>query len=136
LQTCFLARHPGKESRRALPATAADFSIGTQGTRSGSMPTHVLACTVSETGGYCYIARLAPVASPRGLLSFTLCTTWRAAKAPHEERRVLQLHLDAEGLGRLRALLDEGAALALRDIVLPRADGEARDGHAPRADRG
>lgn len=75
------------------------------------MPTHVLACTVSETGGFRYIARLAPVASPRGTLSFTLWTTWRDAKAPEAERRVVQLDLDAEALGRLRALLDEGAAL-------------------------
>lgn len=99
------------------------------------MPTHVLACTVSETGGFRYVARLAPVASPRGLLSLTLWTTWRDAKAPHEERRVLQLDLDAEGLGRLRAMLDDGAALALRDLVPPRADGEARDGPAAEGDR-
>ena len=86
------------------------------------MPTHVLACTVSETGGFRCIARLAPVASPRGTLSFTLWTTWRDAKDPHAERRVVQLDLDAEALARLRALLDEGAS---RIDARPAADGRA-----------
>lgn len=101
------------------------------------MPAHVLARTVSETDGYRCIARLAPVASPSGTLSFTLWTTWRDAKAPDAERRVVQLDLDAEALDRLRALLDEGAALvAPRDATRPRAGDEAHDDDAPEADRG
>jgi hypothetical protein len=101
------------------------------------MPTQVLARTVSETDGYRYIARLAAVASPRGTLSFTLWTTWRDAKAPDAERRVVQLDLDAEALARLRALLDEGAPLlAPRDSAGPPAGQRARDDDAPEADRG
>lgn len=101
------------------------------------MPTHVLARTVSETDGYRYIARLAPVASPRGTLSFTLWTTWRDAKSPDAERRVVQLDLDTEALERLRALLDEGAALvAPHDAAGPRAGDQAHDDDATQADHG
>lgn len=96
------------------------------------MPTHIPACTVSETGGFRYIARLAPVASPRGTLSFTLSTTWRDAKDPDAERRVLQLDLDADALDRLRALLDEGASLvdasSAADALVTAGRDEARHG--------
>jgi hypothetical protein len=89
------------------------------------MPEHVLACTVSETGGFRYFARLAPVASPAGVLSFTLWTTWRDAKDPDAERRVVQLHLDADALERLRGLLDAGAS---RLQARPRTDAGAPGG--------
>lgn len=75
------------------------------------MPTHVLACTVSETGGFRYIARLAPVASPRGTVSFTLSTVWRDAKDPDAERRVLQLDLDSDAVRRLEDLFRNGLSL-------------------------
>jgi hypothetical protein len=71
-------------------------------------PSHVLACTVSETGGFRYVARLSPVASPRGTLSFTLSTTWADARDPDAERRVVQLDLDAAAVRRLGELFRDG----------------------------
>jgi hypothetical protein len=74
-------------------------------------PSHVLARTVSETGGFRYVARLAPVASPRGTLSFTLSTVWRDARDPDAERRVVQMDLDADAVRRLGELFGEGLSL-------------------------
>jgi hypothetical protein len=74
-------------------------------------PSHVLVRTVSETGGFRYIARLAPVASPRGTLSFTLSSVWRDAKDPDAERRVVQLDLDAAAVRRLGELFRDGLSL-------------------------
>jgi hypothetical protein len=74
-------------------------------------PSHVLTCTVSETAGFRYIARLAPVASPPGTISFTLSSVWRNARDPDAEQRVVQLNLDADAVRRLGELFREGLSL-------------------------
>jgi hypothetical protein len=87
-------------------------------------PSHVLVRTVSETGGFRYVARLAPVASPRGTLSFTVCSVWSDAKDPEAERRVVQLDLDAAAVRRLGKLFREGLTLLEADV-----DAEAHVAH-------
>jgi len=71
-----------------------------------------LDCTVSETAGFRYIARIAPVALPGHTLSFSLHSTWTGATDPGAERRVVQFNLDADALTRLCALLEAGRRLA------------------------
>lgn len=90
------------------------------------MPPHVLACTVSETAGFRYTARLAPVAHPRHTLSLTVSSIWYGARDPHAEQRALQLDLDLHALRRLHALLGDGLARLEADAD---ADADGTDPH-------
>lgn len=85
-------------------------------------PSHVLARTVSETGGFRYVARFAPVASPRGTLSFTVSSVWRDANDPDAEHRVVQLDLDADAVRRLGELFRDGLSLLDADAPAWEAD--------------
>lgn len=89
------------------------------------MPRHVLACTVSETAGFRYIARLASVPHPRHTLSLTVSSTWSSARDPHAEQRALQLDLDVDALRRLHALLGEGLARLEAEAAGTHPHGEA-----------
>jgi hypothetical protein len=87
------------------------------------MPSQVLACTVSETAGFRYTARLAPVARPRHTLSLTISSTWSRAHDPAAEQCALQLNLDVDALRRLHALLGEGLARLEADARVMSGDG-------------
>jgi hypothetical protein len=61
---------------------------------------------ILSADGFRYTAEIRELDRPRGAWSFSIASTWAAAKDPAAERTTLQITLDREGLLALRGLID------------------------------
>ena len=66
---------------------------------------------IVDRADFVYLADLQAVDSPPGLFQLTLSTLWRQAREPEAEHVKASILLDAEGLVRLRNLIDATIAL-------------------------
>jgi hypothetical protein len=65
---------------------------------------------IAGNPGFDYIADIRRLQVPAGTYAVSVYTRWSGAKDPAQQRCVLQLTTDADGLKALRALIDAGVA--------------------------
>jgi hypothetical protein len=65
---------------------------------------------IAGNPGFDYIADIRRLQVPAGTYAFSVHTRWSGAKDPAQQRCVLQLSTDANGLKALRALIDTEVA--------------------------
>jgi hypothetical protein len=69
--------------------------------------------TITRTGGYKLEVKVSPVAVPSGIYNLQLLSTLSSAKNPDEQRRVLDINLDARGVQELAFALLRAVEVAV-----------------------